>query len=81
MKFNFKITNTVKPVYKGHSKELENAPFIDRLKLYALIINGKNEFLFLLLKAKCLVEKQQKIPLLYIIISSLICLNYYINSL
>jgi hypothetical protein len=39
---------TVKPVYKGHSREPENAlyqqlPFIYRLKLYALFINGENK--------------------------------------
>ena len=33
---------TVKSVYKGHSREPENVPFIYRLKLYALFINGKN---------------------------------------
>jgi hypothetical protein len=33
--------NTVKPVYKEHSKEHENVPFIYRLKLHALLINGK----------------------------------------
>ena len=32
-----------KPVYKGHSREPENVPFLYRLKLYALFINGKNE--------------------------------------
>jgi len=36
-------TNTVKPVYKGHSREPDNVPFIYRLKLYALFINGENE--------------------------------------
>ena len=37
--------NTVKPVYKGHSREPENEQllFIYRLKLYALFINGENE--------------------------------------
>ena len=34
---------TVKPVYKVHSREHENVPFIYRLKLYALFINGENE--------------------------------------
>ena len=34
---------TVKPVYKGHSREPENVPFIYRLKLYGLFINGKNQ--------------------------------------
>jgi hypothetical protein len=34
---------TVKPVYKGHSREPENVVFIYRLKLYALFINEKNE--------------------------------------
>jgi hypothetical protein len=35
---------TVKPVYKGHYREPENVAFIYRLKLYALLINGKNSF-------------------------------------
>ena len=35
--------STVKPVCKDHSRELENVPFIYRLKLYALFINGKDE--------------------------------------
>jgi hypothetical protein len=41
--------NTVKPVYKGHSREhetfglYEQLSFIYRLKLYALFINGKNK--------------------------------------
>ena len=34
---------TIKPVYKGHLKEPENVPFIYRLKLYALFMNGENE--------------------------------------
>ena len=34
---------TVKPVYKGHSIEPENVPFICRLKFDVLFINGKNE--------------------------------------
>ena len=29
--------STVKPVYKGHSREPENVSFIYRLKLYSLI--------------------------------------------
>jgi len=33
----------VKPVYKGHSREPENVPFMYRLNLYALFINGKHE--------------------------------------
>jgi len=37
------FTYTVKPVYKGHSREPENVPFIYRLKLNALFINGENE--------------------------------------
>jgi hypothetical protein len=37
------ITYTVKPVYKGHSREPKNVPFIYRLKLYALYINEENE--------------------------------------
>jgi hypothetical protein len=35
------IENTVKSVYKGHSREPENVVFIYRLKL--LFINGENE--------------------------------------
>jgi hypothetical protein len=30
---------TVKPVYKGHSREPENVPFVYRLKLSTFIIN------------------------------------------
>jgi hypothetical protein len=30
-------------VYIGHSSEPEKVPFIYRLKLYALFINGENE--------------------------------------
>ena len=37
------ITCKVKPVYNGQSREPENVPFIYRLKLYSLFINGKNE--------------------------------------
>jgi hypothetical protein len=43
------MTYTFKPVYKGHSREpkkcalYEHLPFIYRLKLYALFINGGNE--------------------------------------
>jgi hypothetical protein len=29
--------------YKGHTREPENVPFINRLKSYAPFINGKNE--------------------------------------
>jgi hypothetical protein len=44
--------NTIKPVYKGHSREPENGVFeqlfiIYRLKSYALYINGKNETVLL----------------------------------
>jgi hypothetical protein len=39
----FLLTYTVKPVYKGHSKEPENVVFIYRLKLYAPFINGEND--------------------------------------
>ena len=40
--------NTVKPVYRGHSREPENVDFISscplyRLQLYAIFINRKNE--------------------------------------
>jgi hypothetical protein len=34
---------TVKPVYKGPSREPENVTFIYRFKLYALLTNGKNK--------------------------------------
>ena len=36
---------TVKPVYKGHSREPTNMPFMSSwpLQLYGLFINGKNE--------------------------------------
>jgi hypothetical protein len=37
------ISVTVKPVFKGHSREPEQLPFIYRLRLYALFINGENE--------------------------------------
>ena len=37
------VIYTVKPIYKGHSREPENVPFIYRLKLYALLMNGQNE--------------------------------------
>jgi hypothetical protein len=37
------LVYTVKPVYKGHSREPKNVPFIYRLKLYALYIYGENE--------------------------------------
>ena len=43
MKFYLYILCTVKPVYKRHCRELKNVPFIYRLKLYVLFINGKNE--------------------------------------
>jgi hypothetical protein len=43
----FLLTYTVKPVYKGHSKEPENVVIIYRLKLYAPFINGENELNFL----------------------------------
>ena len=36
------IYHTVKPVYKGHYWEPKNVPFIYRLKLYPLFINGEN---------------------------------------
>jgi len=35
--------DTVKPVYKGHSREPANVAFIYRLKLYALFISWKNK--------------------------------------
>ena len=38
-----KIQDTVKPVYKGHHRELENVTFIYRLKLYALFVNEKKK--------------------------------------
>ena len=38
-----KTHNTVKPVYTGHSRQPENVPFIHRLKLNALFINGGDE--------------------------------------
>ena len=31
--------NTVKPVYKGHSREPENAPFMSSSPLYIQVIN------------------------------------------
>ena len=34
-----KIQDTVKPVYKRHSRELEDVPFTYWLKLYALFVN------------------------------------------
>ena len=34
---------TEKPVYKGHSREPENVPFMNRLKSHTLFINGENE--------------------------------------
>jgi hypothetical protein len=45
--------NTVKPVYKGHSRESENValmsscPFQYRLKSYVLFINGKMRLPFI----------------------------------
>ena len=42
-----KIKQTVKPVYKGHSREPENVVFMNSgslyTKLYVLFINGGNE--------------------------------------
>ena len=40
--------NTVKPVYKEHSGEHENVPFMYWLKLYALFIDRENEALICL---------------------------------
>ena len=44
---NFSVNHihvfTVKPVYKGHSREAENVLFIYRFKLYLLFINEKHE--------------------------------------
>ena len=37
------MSGTVKLVYKGHPREPENVPFIHRLKLYTLFVNGGNE--------------------------------------
>jgi hypothetical protein len=37
--YDFQIT--VKPVYKGHSRERTNVLFMSRLKLYAPFINGE----------------------------------------
>ena len=34
---------TVKPVYKGHSREPENVAFMNSLKFHVQLINGKNE--------------------------------------
>jgi hypothetical protein len=39
--------STVKSVYQGHSREPENVPFIYRLKLYALLLNGENKTAFM----------------------------------
>jgi hypothetical protein len=36
------ISSKVQSVYKEHSREPENLPFMYRLILYALFINGKN---------------------------------------
>ena len=43
--FNNIYLNTVKPVYKGHSREPANVscPLKYRLKLYTLFQKGKNE--------------------------------------
>ena len=53
------IIYTVKPVYKGHSREPENVPiyeqlpFIYRFMLYALFINGKiTDLIFVRFKAE-----------------------------
>ena len=37
------LIDTATPTYKGHSRVPENVPFIYRLELYTLFINGENE--------------------------------------